>query len=557
MGNAACRRARVARLVAAIICLFTGTASAAQPPDEPGCADRRTEIRLNLRENGSIGADYTLDGATRAVPLGLPGGRSEGFRLKPAEASMDSDGTVVLPEPARSFRIVLSAEPPERRWAGAYPLAFSVEGRGTGVFLPYLLPEACGDVTVILQGADHVTAVVDGEFRRVARDYEITDPDGFVLLGDNLEPGSTLQLPTALPAWLDKAIRDSYAAAQDRLPGLLGTPRNDVPLLVDFSTEGAGDTLRNGGDATRGHCAIRLWFRGQAWQRHREDLRTRMNDVLVHELAHCYQEPAIWERWAHEGHARFVEFLLAAPPDGVSAPGNPAEEQLGLNFDACMNALRVGARVLDPYACGAVAYWLRWLGTGRVNMLAEPDGESAAWARTIAARFLARSVTAAEVVDFVRASGIAVEVLEGVGEPPASVRSRLIHTLLREAGCSGAGPVGFWTNAASVTLDATPCPALNGFELQAVAGRHIIEEVQGAYAGAAASCRDAGQVLIAGVSGKQRRVNCDRSHEWPSTTGARYRLAAPFAGVPEHAWLRRGAGTGRAPSTKIPVKSIY
>lgn len=219
----------------------------------------------------------------------------------------------------------------------------------------------------------------------------------------------------------------------------------------------------------------------------------------------------------------------------MSAPGNQAEEQLGRNFDACMNALRVGARALDPHACGAVAYWLRWLGTGRVNMLAEPDGESAAWARTIAARFLARSVTAAEVVDFVRASGIAVEVREGAREPPESVRSRLIHTLLREAGCGGTGPVGFWTNGASVTLDAPTCPALNSFELQAVAGRHIIEEVHGGYAGAAASCRDAGQVLIAGVSGKQRWVNCDRSHEWPSTTGARYHLAAPFAGVPKHA----------------------
>ncbi len=163
---------------------------------------------------------------------------------------------------------------------------------------------------------------------------------------------------------------------------LLDTPPKDVPLIVDFSTEGAGDAPRNGGDAARGHCAMRLWFRGEAWQNHRADLRMRMNDVLVHELAHCYQEPELWQRWAHEGHARFVEVFLAARPRGKYSPDNQAEGRFGRDFDGCMSDLRVGERTIDAYPCGAVAYWLRWLQTGRVNMLAKADAESPAEART-------------------------------------------------------------------------------------------------------------------------------------------------------------------------------
>ena len=252
---------------------------------------------------------------------------------------------------------------------------------------------------------------------------------------------------------------------------------------------------------------------------------------------HCYQEPDIWQQWAHEGHARFIELLLAAEGGVKSPAAQRARERLGLHFDACLNALRVGAKDLDAYACGAVAYWLRWLETGHVGMLAESDAERGTWARSVAARFLTRSVSGGEVVDFVRAAGIGVEVVDGVREPPESVRSRLIHTLLRK-GCGGVeliGPRGFWTNAGSVTLDAPPCPALHGFELETVAGRHVIEEVYAGYAETAASCRNAGRVLAGGVSGEQMWVNCDPSYGWPPATGTRYRLVAPFADAAERA----------------------
>ena len=108
----------------------------------------------------------------------------------------------------------------------------------------------------------------------------------------------------------------------------------------------------------------------------------RMNDVLVHELAHCYQQPEIWQRWAHESPARFVEVFLAAKPRGKYSPDNKSEGRFGRDFDACMNDLRIGETTIVAYPCGAVAYWLRWLQTGRVNMLAKADAESPAEART-------------------------------------------------------------------------------------------------------------------------------------------------------------------------------
>ena len=516
---------RCALLVAAAINLCACAVAATAHPRESGCADRHTQIRLTLQADGSIGADYALNQATKSLPLGLPGGRSEGFRLEPPQASMDADGAVVLPKPAQRFRILLSAEPPERRWARAYPLAFHVAGRGTGVFLPYLLPEACGDTTVLLQGGPNVAALIDGEYRPLERDYEVADVTGFLLLGANLLPDSTLQLPTTLPAWLAAAIGDSYLVAQDRLPGLLQKRRHDVPVFVDFSPQGAGSTPGYGGDVAGDHCAMRLWFRGAALQHPNEDLRTGMHDTLVHELVHCYQEPDTWQRWAHEGHARFIELLLAAEGGGKSPAIHRARDRLDRYFDRCMNALRVGETNFDAYACGAVAYWLRWLETGQVNMVAEPDAESDAWTRSTPARFLTRRVTESDVVDFLRAAGIAVEVVDGVPEPPESVRGRLILTLLRK-GCSGS--VGFWPEEGFVTLHAPRCPALQGFELETIAGRHIIEDVYASYAETASSCRDAGRVLAAGVNGEQVWVQCDRSYAWPSMTGTRYRLVAPF-----------------------------
>ena len=133
-----------------------------------------------------------------------------------------------------------------------------------------------------------------------------------------------------------------------------------------------------------------------------------------------------------------------------------------------------------------------------------------------------------DVVHFVRAAGISVQVVESAREAPESVRSRLITTLLRQM-CGHRRAVGYWTNGASITLDAPGCPELDGFELQAVAGRHIIEDVHLGYAAVATSCRDEGRVMIVGADDDQKKwVKCDPSYEWSSTTGSRYRLVAPF-----------------------------
>ena len=183
---------------------------------------------------------------------------------------------MALPSPSRRFRIVFVPDPPEQRLARAFPLSFTVEGRGTAVYLPYLLPLGCGEVRVLVHGGRRVAAVVDGAYHRIEQEYQVADPDGFVLLGDELSPDSTIQFPKTLPAWLADAISKSYQNAQEGLTALLDAPRKDVPLFVDFSTEGTTEAPRNGGDAVRGHCAMRLWFHG-------------CNDVLV--------------QWAHEGHA--------------------------------------------------------------------------------------------------------------------------------------------------------------------------------------------------------------------------------------------------------------
>ena len=146
----------------------------------------------------------------------------------------------------------------------------------------------------------------------------------------------------------------------------------------------------------------------------------------------------------------------------------------------------------------------------------------------MAGRFLDRTATETNIVGFVRVAGITVQVVEGVREAPESIRSRLITTLLRQT-CGHRSAVGYWTNGASITLDAPGCPELNGFELQAVAGRHIIEDVHLGYAAVAGSCRDEGRVMIVGVGDDQKKwVKCDPSYEWSSTTGSRYRLVAPF-----------------------------
>ena len=517
---------RVARpLIATVMGLTTALGNAEELSVEGRCS--LGELRLTLPGDGSVGVDYALNRETRSLRLSLPSGRSESFRLEPAEASMDADGVVVLPNASRGFRITVFPDRPDQRWAAEYPLAFNVEGRGTAVYLPYLLPQDCGEVRVLVRGGRGIAAVADGAYLPTENDYQIVDPDGFVLFGHNLFAMSVIQFPKAMPAWLEQAIRESYESGQERVTGFLETQRKDIPLLVDFSAKGAGANPQVGGDAPGGDCVIRLWFRGEAWEDQRVDLRSRMNDVLVHELVHCYQRPQNWERWAHEGHARFVEYFLGARPDGEYAPGNRTEEDFNRDFNGCMNDLRVGERRIDAYACGAVGYWLRWLQTGRVNMLSEADADQPSEARTMAGRFLKRTATEADVVAFLRSADVALQVVVDQREAPNSVRSRLIHTLIRQ-GCGELGSQGYWTHETFLTLDAPGCPELNGFELQTIAGGDVIEDIHLGYSATALSCRDEGRVLAIGPGGEQKWVNCDRSYEWPSTAGFRYRLAAPL-----------------------------
>ena len=430
--NRNCPDAVTAALITTVMCLSAGLGIADDLAPEEESAHRLVELRLTILPDGSVGVDYSLNHATRSLRLSLPRGRSESFRLEPADALMDADGVVVLPNVARNFRMVIFPDRAAQRWAREYPLAFDVEGRGTAIYLPYLLPERRDEMRVFVQGGPGVAAVADGMYVRVEEDYQVIDPGGFVLLGRNLCPESILQFAIDTPAWLDQAIRESYLNAQGQVTDLLGTARRDVPLLVDFSVEGAGAIPQNGGDAPGHGCAIRLWFRGERWQSRGDDLRARMNDVLVHELVHCYQRPEHWQTWAHEGHARFVEFYLGARQGGGYSPGNRVERRFNRDFGGCMNDLRVGKRTIDAYACGSVAYWLRWLQTGRVNMLARVDADQPTEARTMAARFLKRTATETDVVDFLRSVGVAVQVAAGKREASNSVRSRLVHTLLRQ-----------------------------------------------------------------------------------------------------------------------------
>ena len=514
-------------LIAAVMCLAPGLAIAKDRAPGEKSAHRLVELRLTILADGSVGVDYSLNHATRSLRLSLPRGRSESVRLEPADALIDADGVVVLPNVARSFGMVISPDRPAQRWAREYPLAFNVEGRGTAVYVPYLLPARRDEVRVFVQGGGGVAAVADGAYLRIENDHQIVDSSGFVLLGRNLYPESVLQFPEDIPAWLDRAIRESYEDAQRDVTDFLGTVRKNVPLLVDFSVEGARAGAQTGGDAPGDRCAIRLWFRGEAWQSHGEDLRARMNDVLVHELVHCYQQPEHWQAWAHEGHARFVESYLGARPGGEYSPGHRVERRFNRDFDGCMNGLRVGKRTIDAYACGSVAYWLRWLETGRVNMLARGDADRPAEARTMAGRFLERTTTEADVADFLRSVGIAVQVEKGQREAPRSIRSRLIHTLLRQH-CGGLRR-GYWPRETFLKLHAPGCPEFNGFELRTIARRDVIDDVHRGYAAAASSCRREGRVLAIGAGGERKWMNCDRSYAWPSTTGSRYRLAAPFA----------------------------
>lgn len=496
------------------------------------------EMRLGIVESGdAVRVAYATSREIRTLELSWPArgkaARMSHLAVELPDAEVDAEGRMLFGEPVRAVSVAVSPEPPEQRYGALYPTAFAVDGRGIAVFVPYLLPktvEGCGAVSVVLAGAEGVRAVVDGLQVEVEQDYELTDQSGFVLLGRNLEANSSVQLPTTLPAWLEELIRESNERAHRELVRILGAARQSVPVLGDYFVEGSPDGPRHGGDAPGERCSMRLWFRGRGWEERSDVLGERVFGLLAHELAHCYQQGEKWLQWAHEGHARFLESLVAARPDGAYLPGTFVEERLVRDFDACMNDLRVRDERIDAYSCGSIAYWLRWLETGRVTMLEEKDVQNPEERETLAGRFLLRTATAEDVVEFLRDSGIAVEVEEDVAERKRTVRSRLVKTLL-EHGCpAGTVRIGLWTDDASITLSG--CPEFDRFEVQAIAGRHIIEDAHDSYEASVTSCRAEGKVALTGVDGEVRWIRCDPRHDWPSTVATGYRLVSPFAVVP-------------------------
>lgn len=511
--------------------------AAGQLVAECGSDEGGVEMRLAVADGDStVRVAYLMPKGIRTLELSWPnrGGaeRMAHLVVESDGVEVDGRGRMLFREPVREVSVVVSPEPPEQRYGAQYPTAFAVDGRGIAVYVPYLMPklEGCGAPSVILAGSEGFLALVDGDYVEVKEDHEIADQSGFVLLGRNLEANSAVQLPTTLPTWLDELIRESNENAHRGLVRVLGAARRPVSVLVDYFVEGSTGGPRNGGDAAGEHCSMRLWFRGKGWEEQSDELGERVYLLLAHELAHCYQEGETWLQWAHEGHARFLESLISARPNGDYLSGTFAEERLVRNFDACMNDLRVGDRHIDAYSCGSVAYWLRWLETGRVTMLEEKDVQNPKERQTFAGRFLLRTVTPEGVVEFLRDSGIAVEVEEDVDEGERAVRSRLVMTLL-EHGCpTETGPSGLWTNEASITLDG--CPEFDRFEVEAIAGQHVIEDVHRAYEESVASCRAEGKVALTGVGGEVRWIRCDPGHDWPSTVATGYRLVSPFAVVP-------------------------
>ncbi len=480
--------------------------------------------------NDVVRVTYRVSRQLSTLVLGLPRDEAllDRLRVGDPEAEIGSDGSVVLSKPSNTLVLNVPPDPPGHKVDRQYPIAFAIAGRGIGVYLPYLLPEVCGDVSVFVRGGPGVGTVVEGAFRWVKGDYRLAETAGFVLVGRSLDPNTAMQFARTTPTWLEEEIRESYRRAQRGLVDTLGMEFIPAPLFVDYRTEGAqAGRPYSGGDKAGGHCAVRLWFRGKDWKDERPDLLNRTHDLLVHELAHCYQ-PEQWEPWAHEGQARFLEILLAARPDGRTVLGTAAEEGFVRDFDACMNDLRVGERRISPYSCGSVAYWLRWLETGRVTMLVESDTRNPAESGTVAARFLNRTLGEDDVIDFVQGAGVSIDVEEGVAESAALIRSRLVWTLLNQ-GC-GEGRRGFWTNDASVTLDTPACPDLDGFELDTIAGRPIFDDARQSYEACAEACAAEGRVSLTGVDGGETRwIPCDTEHRWPSVMRSKYRLITPFA----------------------------
>lgn len=512
---------------------FGGMTSADEPARESRPAEVH-EIRLALNNDGSVEVRYNLARPTGRLALRLPEWARGHWRpVAPQDAIIQANGTLVVSVPQRNFQVELGQDAVRTPPGSGYPLTFAVEHRGTSVFLPFLLLDdrhGGVPVSVVIQGGEGIAAVADGQYREIPEEYEVASRDGYVIVGRNLLKGSIVQTPANLPAWLEVAVRQSHEYAQHSLTTLLGRSRESVTLLVGYPKERTHGVAWGGGDAAGQQCGVRLWLQGDGWEKESAELRSMVNDVIAHEVVHCYQETPLWQEWAHEGHARFLEVMLSSRLSGEYSPGSVAEARFVADFDRCMSDLRTGEREIKPYACGGVIYWLRWLETGRMTMIAAADLAEAFAVGHVTGRFIERSATASGIVQFVRQKGVRV-VTDDVHESPASVRLRLAIALLRH-NCGQETSFGFWTNETSITLDAEACSELDGLEVQTIAGHDIIDDVYAAYEAAAQTCRVEGYVTVRHIEGNNdalSRFACDQAYRWPPTMRLRYRLVSPFA----------------------------
>lgn len=145
------------------------------------------EVRLALMPDGRVDVRYKLARAVRSLTLGIPQGSATHWQAAaPTDAVAGPEGELIVPVPERTFRLILDARGDKSQRPAQYPLTFAVAGRGTAVFVPFLLPQLAGSdtpVSILLQGGEGVAAVADGQYRKIPSEYEMARHDGFVLLG--------------------------------------------------------------------------------------------------------------------------------------------------------------------------------------------------------------------------------------------------------------------------------------------------------------------------------------------------------------------------------------
>ncbi len=159
------------RFIGAVICVGAlGLQALAQETGREGeCVGVAANVDVWLElapANDMVRVTYRASQPLSKLALGLPRHESllRRLRVEEPEAEIGSDGSVVLSEPSQTLVVDVPPDPPGYKMDRQYPIAFAVAGRGTAVFLPYLLPQVCGDVPVSVRGGPGVAAFVDGAF---------------------------------------------------------------------------------------------------------------------------------------------------------------------------------------------------------------------------------------------------------------------------------------------------------------------------------------------------------------------------------------------------------